>query len=143
MQRGLPGSEFVHVAVGTDSIVDLEIRWRTNRLPDVDRFLVGGLGARRQGPRWRLGSSWIICEEGDAAPDSSGPLNGLGLRYLTIQVRDVLAEHERLLDAGDGPGREPVRLGDTACISFVRAPDGTWIELSQRASLTGPLPNIG
>ena len=32
-----------------------------------------------------------------------------------------------------------VTLGKTARISFVRDPDGNWIELSQRASLTGPL----
>jgi hypothetical protein len=33
-------------------------------------------------------------------------------------------------------------LGDTAYISFIRDPDGNWIELSQRASLTGPLPEV-
>jgi hypothetical protein len=30
-------------------------------------------------------------------------------------------------------------LGSTARISFVRDPDGNWIEISQRASLTGTL----
>jgi lactoylglutathione lyase len=33
----------------------------------------------------------------------------------------------------------PVTLGTTARISFIRDPDGNWIELSQRASLTGSL----
>ena len=28
-----------------------------------------------------------------------------------------------------------------AYISFVRSPDGDWLEVSQRASLTGPLPD--
>jgi lactoylglutathione lyase len=32
-----------------------------------------------------------------------------------------------------------VTLGSTARISMVRDPDGNWIELSQRASLTGSL----
>ncbi len=63
-----------------------------------------------------------------------------GLRYLTVQVRDVKAEHARLLAAGWTEGRPPVRLGDTAYISFVRDPGGSWVEVSQRASLTGPLP---
>lgn len=34
----------------------------------------------------------------------------------------------------------PVTLGDTARISFVRDADGGFMEISQRASLTGPLP---
>ena len=37
----------------------------------------------------------------------------------------------------------PVRLGDVAAISFVRDPDGVWLEISQRASLTGDLPDSG
>jgi hypothetical protein len=30
-------------------------------------------------------------------------------------------------------------LGDVAYISFVRDPDGNWIEISQRKSITGSL----
>jgi lactoylglutathione lyase len=41
---------------------------------------------------------------------------------------------------GGTEGRPPLTLGATARISFVRDPDGNWIEISQRASLTGPLP---
>jgi hypothetical protein len=33
----------------------------------------------------------------------------------------------------------PFTLGSTARISFVADPDGNWIEISQRASLTGDL----
>ena len=33
----------------------------------------------------------------------------------------------------------PLTLGTTARISMVRDPDGNWIELSQRASITGSL----
>ena len=39
-------------------------------------------------------------------------------------------------------GREalaPTTLGTTARISMVRDPDGNWIEISQRASITGSL----
>jgi lactoylglutathione lyase len=32
-----------------------------------------------------------------------------------------------------------MRLGDVASISFVRDPDGNWIEVSQRKSITGSL----
>lgn len=67
--------------------------------------------------------------------------DGLGIRYLTVQVRDVEAAHTHALTSGMTEGMAPLRLGDVAYISFVRLPDGDWIELSQRASLTGPLPD--
>jgi lactoylglutathione lyase len=65
--------------------------------------------------------------------------DGLGIRYLTVQVRDVDAAHVHALASGMTEGLAPLRLGDVARISFVRLPDGDWIELSQRASLTGSL----
>ncbi len=68
-------------------------------------------------------------------------LDGLGIRYLTVQVRDVHDAHAHALASGMSEGMAPIRLGDVAHISFVRLPDGDWIELSQRASLTGPLPD--
>ena len=42
-------------------------------------------------------------------------------------------------EAGAWEGRAPSVLGDVARISFVRDPDGNWIEISQRKSLTGSL----
>jgi catechol 2,3-dioxygenase-like lactoylglutathione lyase family enzyme len=45
------------------------------------------------------------------------------------------------LSLGATEGRGVVTLGETARISFIRDPDGNWIEISQRASLTGPLPD--
>ena len=37
-------------------------------------------------------------------------------------------------------GAASVTLGTVAQISFIRDPDGNFIEISQRASLTGPIP---
>ncbi len=128
------------VPVGTDAIVDVEVRWRTHRPDEVAEFLQAGLGGVREGARWRVGTSWFVLDADPAAADAAAELDGLGLRYLTVQVRDVVREHARLVALGYESARQPVRLGDTACISFVRAPDGTWLEISQRASLTGPLP---
>jgi predicted enzyme related to lactoylglutathione lyase len=65
-----------------------------------------------------------------------------GYRYVTIQVRDVDREHAGILARGGAEGRGPLTLGKLARISFVRDPDGNWIEISQRASLTGPLPGV-
>ncbi len=62
-----------------------------------------------------------------------------GFRYITLQVDKVDAAHARVLAAGGAEGRAPVTLGKTARISFVRDHCGNWIELSQRASITGSL----
>jgi hypothetical protein len=40
---------------------------------------------------------------------------------------------------GGREARAPVTLGTTARVSMARDPDGNWIELSQRASITGSL----
>ena len=62
-----------------------------------------------------------------------------GWRYTTVQIRDCVAEHAGVLARGGEEGRPPIVLGDTVRYSFVRDPDGNFIELSQRASLVGHL----
>jgi hypothetical protein len=44
------------------------------------------------------------------------------------------------MSMGVWEGAAPVTLGTVARISFIRDPDGDFIEISQRASLTGPIP---
>lgn len=74
-----------------------------------------------------------------AGAGSDAPLRAPGFRYITIQVWDADAEHARIVERGGREGMAPVTLGEVARISFVRDPDGNWIEISQRASLTGPV----
>lgn len=76
-----------------------------------------------------------------SAPDVIASMRAVGMRYITVQVRDVDAEHRRLMSMGVWEGAAPVSLGAVARISFIRDPDGNFIEISQRASLTGPLPS--
>ncbi|MEY4579683.1 MAG: hypothetical protein RL701_4386 [Pseudomonadota bacterium] len=87
---------------------------------------------------YRCGDSLLMCEERPRAARDN-PLRAKGFRYFTIQVVDVDREHATLVERGAVEGLAPVTLGETARISFIRDPDGNWIELSQRASLTGPL----
>ncbi len=86
----------------------------------------------------RIGETKLSVKLRHGRPATTS-LDGTGIRYLTVQVRDVHAAHEHALASGLTEGMAPLRLGDVAHISFVRLPDGDWIELSQRASLTGPL----
>jgi len=86
---------------------------------------------------YRCGASQIRLAEGPATHDPEQQARGY--RYLTIQVFDVKGVHAGILARGGREGRPPVRLGEVAHISFVRDPDGNWLEISQRKSLTGSL----
>lgn len=86
---------------------------------------------------FRCGSSQIRLSEGPATANPAQLASGY--RYLTIQVLDVRERHAAILAAGGREGRAPMKIGEVAHISFVRDPDGNWIEISQRKSITGTL----
>lgn len=90
------------------------------------------------GTAFRAGESLVLLEETRDAPDDAA-FEGAGWRYITFQVFKVDQEHTHVLAHGGREGFPPRTLGATARISMVRDPDGNWIELSQRASLTGSL----
>jgi predicted enzyme related to lactoylglutathione lyase len=107
-------------------------------------FLSTALGLDEQasdGPGsacFAAGRSRLILEADPAVPVDTG-FNGPGWRYITFQVFKVDEAHARVLESGAREARAPITLGTTARISMVLDPDGNWIELSQRASLVGPL----
>ena len=84
-----------------------------------------------------VGVSQVRLSEGDTTPDPEQRV--LGYRYVTMQVFDVISTHQSIVAQGGREGLAPVKLGDVAHISFVRDPDGNWIEVSQRKSITGSL----
>jgi lactoylglutathione lyase len=83
---------------------------------------------------YRCGSSILLFEE-QARVAQDTPLRAKGFRYFTIQVVDVDREHAKAVERGAVEAMAPITLGETARISFLRDPDGNWIELSQRSSL--------
>jgi lactoylglutathione lyase len=136
------GTEVELVPTGHEGVADLAVVWATRDVDGLGRLLAEGFGATAEdGARLRLGTSQLELVHDAHVPEVGG-MFAKGFRYLTVQVRDVRKEHRRLLDAGWAEGRAPVKLGETAFISFVRDPGGSWIEVSQRASLTGPLPDV-
>ncbi|MBI5947722.1 MAG: VOC family protein [Chloroflexi bacterium] len=88
---------------------------------------------------YRCGDS-VLSFIQEAGVGRAGEMRARGYRYLTIQVWDVDGEHAGFLARGAEEGQPPRTLGSTARISFIRDPGGNWIEVSQRASLTGALP---
>lgn len=90
------------------------------------------------GAAFRAGESLILLEEDPNAP-SDAQIRGPGWRYITFQVFKVDEEHAAATAKGAREAMPPTTLGTTARISMIRDPDGNWIELSQRASITGSL----
>ena len=98
------------------------------------------LGLEREAPdRLRCGDSVIWIEEAADAP-TGVELPVLGWAYLTIQVRDCDAEVARIEAEGGRILSPPRNLGEVARMAMVGDPEGNPLEISQRASLTGPLP---
>ncbi len=71
---------------------------------------------------------------------STGDFRAAGFRYLTVQVWDADEEYRQAIVHGATGAMEPRNNGAVARFGFVRDPGGNWLEISQRASLTGPLP---
>ena len=108
------------------------------------RFYIEAMGLpesksdRADAATFLAGDTVLIVEPASDAPHDAS-FEGKGWRYITFQVFDVDREHAYVLAHGGREARAPVTLGTTARISMVRDPDGNWIELSQRASITGSL----
>ncbi|HUO05540.1 MAG TPA: VOC family protein [Candidatus Binataceae bacterium] len=116
------------------------------------RFYGELIGAEKiENNRFKVGESIISFAKDDAAvrADASAPMTAMevmatmravGFGYITFQVQDCDAEHRRLLKMGVREGSAPITLGEVARLSFIRDPDGNFIELSQRPAEGKPLP---
>jgi len=87
---------------------------------------------------YQWGTTVFLIEE-DATIQPVSEMRGIGYRYITVQVWNVDEEHDQFVSRGGTAAAPPRTLGTTARISFIKDPDGNWIEVSQRASLTGEL----
>ncbi len=133
------GNRVVLVPPGQDGVEGIALGMVVRNLEAEARFFREALEleAIDEG-RFRCGDSIVFAEEDpDAVSDAA--LQGGGYRYFTIQVFDCRREHARILEAGGVEGFAPRQVGKIAVISMVRDPDGNWIEISQRGSLTGSL----
>lgn len=129
------------VPMGHDGISAVEITLAARSVDHTASILIEAFDARPEGGRIHIGETLIAFDhQPGRAP--AGPSRSLGCTYITTQVFDVQKQHERFIRKGFTEGMAPMRLGDTAAISFVRLPDGDWLELSQRANLTGDLPDL-
>ena len=120
-----------------DSAPNLRLTLHVNNYADSESFYAKTLGLKRNTQdAFLVGASEIVLQPGSVG---DVPQKAIGFRYMTFQVADVVGEHRAILASGGFGGMAPVRLADVAYISFVRDPDGNWIEISQRKSITGSL----
>ena len=148
------GNQIELVPLGHNGINQVGLHLGVTNEADFDHFYGVVLQGEKLAPkRYRIGKT-VLSFERDmnakradrSASASQSPaevmmsMRGTGIRYFTIQVRDCSATFAHAIANGAWEGSRPVTLGDVARICFIRDPDGNWIEISQRASLTGPLP---
>ena len=133
------------VPPGTGGVTGIGLRLAVRDEAAQHRFYADMLELEPCGDRsYRVGSSLLHFEADPSIPadvveTNNARMRAPGFRYMTIQVWNVDEVHRAVLARGGLEGHAPLTLGKVARISFVRDPDGNWIELSQRASLTGDL----
>ena len=127
------------VPPGWEGVAQIGVRIGVRDIEAHRRFYAEALGLPEARPGvFHAGHSLIFLEQSAHAPRDA-QMRGHGWRYITFQVFKADETHARVLAKGGVEGLAPVTLGATARISMVRDPDGNWIELSQRASITGSL----
>jgi catechol 2,3-dioxygenase-like lactoylglutathione lyase family enzyme len=137
------GNRVALVPQGYLGIERIGIRLGVRDVREHRRFYTQALGLREVGPisdgaAFLAGDTVLIVEASADAPHDAA-FEGKGWRYITFQVFEVDQEHANVIAQGGREALAPKTLGSVARVSMVRDPDGNWIELSQRASLTGSL----
>ena len=100
--------------------------------------------AQRLGPgRYKVGETiFSVVKDPAAKPapaasfaDTSETVNAmaaLGIRYVTLQVRNCDAVFSAMREGGASEALKPVTVGNVLRVGFVRDPDGNFVEIVQR-----------
>ena len=136
-----PGGESVRlVPLGTDGVSGIGVTVRTPDPASMMTFYIEAMEFDEVSSNVaRCGDSLLFVEDGPGgaeADDFVGP----NFRYITVQIFDADAACDAIVERGGRLARAPVTLGEVARYGFVKDPDGNWIEISARASLTGITP---
>lgn len=125
------------VPTGTDGVVRLGITVSTPNPARMMEFYLKAMEFEQAGPHIaRCGDTLLFVEQGPGGEwheDFVAP----GNRYLTVQIFNADEACDGIVARGGRLARAPVNYGEIARVGFVADPDGNWIEMSARASLTG------
>lgn len=133
------GNRVALVPHGEDGVTGIAIELEVNNRDAHDRFWRHVMQFESPARGIYLCGDTRVIVVGESRIERCDDWRAPGWRYTTVQIRDCVAEHEGVLARGGEEGRPPMLLGETVRYSFVRDPDGNYIELSQRASLVGAL----
>jgi lactoylglutathione lyase len=114
------------------------------RVPDVEaqrRFYIDGMGATEVAGGLRVGDTQLFVEAAPAGPEPTPPMRR-GFTYITVVPHDLDTAHRELLAAGGRHSMRTLRLADRCLFSWLRDPNGNWVEIVLYAELSGPLPDI-
>lgn len=125
------------ILLSPEVAADLTLHLESSDLDRLTHFYGDRLGLEADGPAaFRLGGSRLVATQGAAATAPHADWRARGLRYMTLQIFDCDGLTAALAAEGVEVGQAPKTVGQVR-YSFIRDPDGAWIELSERASLTG------
>ena len=130
------------VPKGTDGIVGIGITVATPNPARMMDFYIGAMEFERVSENVACcGDTLLFVERGPGGVETDDfKALGTGYRYLTIQIFDADKDTDGILRRGGRLASAPTDYGTIARVSFVKDPDGNWIEVSARASLTGVVP---
>ncbi len=136
-----PGGDRVRlVPPGTDGVVGIAITVETPEPARMMDFYLRAMEFDEVGPcTARCGDTLLFVEKGRGGAltdDFIAP----NFRYLTVQIYDADQACADVAARGGRLARAPVNFGTVARYGFVADPDGNWIEMSARTSLTGVAP---
>ena len=104
------------------------------------RFYIEAMEFERVAPRVaRCGDSLLFVVEGPGGGQIENFV-GPNFRYLTVQIFDADVECEAIEKRGGHYVQKCQTFPKVARYGFIADPDGNWIEISARASLTGIMP---
>jgi predicted enzyme related to lactoylglutathione lyase len=132
------------VPPGRDDVNQIEVRLGVSDTDLFDDFYQkAASGKAIGGHRYKIGETIFatfrhpLARQNKPAP-MANPLEvvksmaAVGIRYVTIQVKNCDAAFTELTKGGANVGVTPANFGEVARIAFVRDPDGNFIELGQR-----------
>lgn len=134
------GNRVTFLPTGQAGVTQVGVRIVVPELERTMAYYRDVLGFEEEAPeRVRCGDSVLLFEQRADAPSGFAEAQR-GWLYLTVQVRNCDVEVARIEAAGGQVVVTPRNLGRVARMAMIRDPDGNLLEVSQRASLTGPLP---
>jgi catechol 2,3-dioxygenase-like lactoylglutathione lyase family enzyme len=138
------GNDIELVPPGHNGVAQLEVVLGVSSPAMFDAFYENGAGAQRLGPgRYKIGETvFSVLKEPAAkpaiealfanAPETVSAMAAVGIRYVTLQVRNCDAVFGAMTKGGASEALKPVNVGNGLRVGFVRDPDGNFVEIVQR-----------